>query len=176
MDVLETLEEKAFWGHEFLTWLWFRIEESDGDIEAPGIGPVSLWIADRIVLGSLDTESKENILKDGQVSHSGEAATALKIGKKLQEARFGLLREDREWSFLIKGDTFDLQTVNIPRVETEKDDDWQATVVIRIGYVQECIDILDALFAEFCRLRVSAAWTSEMLPAVTEWIRKKEGG
>jgi len=35
---------------------------------------VTLWIEDRIVLGSLDTESKENILKDGDVSRSGEAA------------------------------------------------------------------------------------------------------
>ena len=176
MSVLSALEEKAFWGHEFLTWLWFRVEHSDGELDVEGVGPVALWIEDRMVLGSLETESKENILKEGEVSRSGEAATALKVGKKLQEARFGLLRDDREWRFLLKGDTFDLQAVTTPRVQADEDDGWQGTALIRFGYLRECLDILDALFAEFCRMRISSAWVEEVLPAVARWIGEKEGG
>jgi hypothetical protein len=175
MDVLKFLDEKAFWGHEFLTWVWFRVEESGGELEIPGAGPVSLWIEDRIALGSLDTESKENILKDGDVSRSGEAATALRLGKKLLEARFGLARDDREWTLLCKGDTFDLQTVKLPALQSEGDDDWQATALIRLSLVRECLDILDALFAQFCKLRLSTAWSSEVLPAMALWIGQKSG-
>lgn len=175
MDVLKNLEEKAFWGHEFLTWLWFRSEEGGGVLEAEGHGPVTLWIEDRMLLGSLDTESKENILKDGDVSRSGEAATALQVGKKLQEARFGLIREDREFSFTLKGDTFDLASVKIPKVLTEEGDDWHATALVRLGHIRECLDILDALFAEFARLRLSRAWADDALPAMVQWIRAKEG-
>lgn len=176
MDVLKTLDEKAFWGHEFLTWLWFRAEEEGGDLDVAGIGPVTLWIEDRLVLGSLETESKQNILKEGDVSKSGEAATALQVGKKVLEARFGLIREDREYRFLLKGDTFDLQGVAVPKVLSEEGDDWHATALVRLGHINECLAVLDALFAEFAALRVSAEWTGRVLPAMSRWIEGKEGG
>ena len=176
MDVLKNLEEKAFWGHEFLTWLWFRSEEDGGDLEVAGIGPVTLWIEDRLALGSLETESKQNILKEGDVSRSGEAATALQVGKKVLEARFGLIREDREYRFLIKGDTFDLQGVSIPKVLAEEGDDWHATALVRLGYIREVVAVLDALFAEFAALRVDAAWQAGAIPAMARWIARKEGG
>jgi len=176
MDVLKNLDEKAFWGHEFLTWLWFRSEEEGGDLEAQGLGPVTLWIEDRLVLGSLDTESKENILKEGDVSKSGEAATALQVGKKVLEARFGLIREDREYRFLLKGDTFDLQGVTIPKVLAEEGDDWHATALIRLGHIREVVAVLDALFAEFAALRTGGTWQGEVVPAMSRWIGGKEGG
>ncbi len=176
MDVLKSLDEKAFWGHEFLTWVWFRSEEAGGELEVLGIGAVALWIEDRMVLGSLDTESKQNILKEGDVSRSGEAATALKVGKKLQEARFGLIREDREYRFVLRGDTFDLQGVAVPKVLAEEGDDWHATAIIRLGYVNECLAVLDALFAQFAALRVSGEWQDSVLPAMEQWVEGKEGG
>jgi hypothetical protein len=176
MDVPKTLDEKAFWGHEFLTWLWFRTEEEGGDLEAAGLGPVTLWIEDRLVLGSLDTESKQNILKEGDVSKSGEAATALQVGKKVLEARFGLIRQDREYRFVLKGDTFDLQGVAVPKVLAEEGDDWHATALVRLGHVNECLAVLDALFAEFAALRVSGGWAGRVLPAMSRWIGAKEGG
>jgi hypothetical protein len=175
MDVLKTLDEKAFWGHEFLTWVWFRSEQAGGELEVPGLGAATLWIEDRMVLGSLETESKENILKDGDVSRSAEAAAALAVGKKLETARFGLIREDREWRFTLKGNTFDLQSVKIPVVQREEGDDWRATALVRLGHVRECVEVLDALFGEFTRLRMSREWPDEVLPAMTRWIDEKEG-
>lgn len=176
MDVLKTLAEKAFWGHEFLTWLWHAAEEGGGIVETSGLGPVTLWIEDRMVLGSLETESKENILKTGDVSRSGEAAAALKVGKKLQEARFGLTREDREWAFTLKGDTFDLLGVKIPTVVTEAEDDLHATILVRLGHIRELADILDALFDRFARERLSPEWGRSVVPAIGRWIGEKEGG
>lgn len=175
MDILKALEEKAFWGHEFLTWLWYRSEEGGGDLHLREVGPVALWIEDRLVLGSLDSESKENILKEGDVSRSAEAAAALSVGKKVLEARFGLIRDDREWSFVVKGDTLDVTGVRMPRVLAEEDDDWHATALVRLALVRECLDILDALFAEFLELRRSDAWSREALPAMVRWVEAKEG-
>ena len=175
-DILKTLEEKAFWGHEYLTWLWFRSEVEGGEIEVPGIGPVTLWIENRMVLGSLDTESKENILKEGDVSRSGEAAAGLKLGKKLQQARFGLTCEDREYSFVLDGAHLDLNSVKIPKTLAEEEDDWHATALIRQGLIQECLTVIDTLFEQFCRTRISADWAGEVLPAMAIWIAEKEGG
>lgn len=176
MDILKTLADKAFWGHEFLTWLWYEAEERGGELDVPEFGPVSLWIEDRMLLGSLETDSKENILKDGDVSRSAEAAAALSVGKKLEEARFGLVREDREWAFTLKGGTFDLQSVRIPKVISDAEDDVHATILIRLGHVRELTDLVDALYGKFVELRVSPAWEAEVVPAMGRWIAAKEGG
>lgn len=176
MDVLKTLAEKAFWGHEFLTWLWFRAEREGGELEVPDMGAVTLWIQDRMVLGSLESESKENILKEGEVSRSAEAAAALSVGKKLQQARFGLLRGDLEWAFTVRGDTLDLSSVKLPKVEHGEEDDVHATILLRLGYIRELTDVLDALFREFATLRTSPAWDAETVPAMASWIGAKEGG
>jgi hypothetical protein len=176
MDVLKMLAEKGFWGHEFLTWLWYRCEEEGGELQAGELGPVTLWIEDRMLLGSLESESKENILRNGDVSRSGEAAAALRVGKKLQEARFGLIREDREWAFTVKGDTFDLQSVKIPKVMTEEGDDLHATILVRLGHIREMVDVMDALFEDFARLRLSAEWDRGVVPGMARWIQTKEGG
>jgi hypothetical protein len=175
-DVLKAQEEKAFWGHEFLTWLWYRSEVEGGDLELPGMGPVALWIEDRIVLVSLDTESKENIIKDGDVSRSGEAAAALKLGKKLQQARFGMTREDREYRFVLDGTHLDWSSVKLPKTLVEEEDDWHATALVRQSLIGECVDVLDTLFEQFCSARISVAWGSEVLPAMAAWIAEKEGG
>ena len=175
-DILKAMEEKAFWGHEFLTWLWYRSEVEGGELDVPELGLVTLWIEDRIVLGSLDTESKENILKDGDVSRSGEAAAALKLGKKLQQARFGLTREDREYSFVLDGTHLDWSSVKLPKTLVEEEDDWHATALVRQSLIGECLDVLDALFEQFCRARISSAWAGEVLPGMASWIAAKEGG
>ena len=36
MDFLDILREKAFLGREFLTWLWFKSDQTGGRIEIPG--------------------------------------------------------------------------------------------------------------------------------------------
>ena len=36
MDFLDILREKAFLGREFLTWLWFKSEQTGGSIDVPG--------------------------------------------------------------------------------------------------------------------------------------------
>lgn len=176
MDVLKALEDKAYWGHEFLTWLWYRSESEGGELAVPEQAPVALWIEERMVLGSMDTESKENILKIGDVSRSGEAAAALKLGKKLQQARFGMTREDREYGFVLDGSRLELSALQVPKTLAEEEDDWHTTALIRLGLIQECVDVLDALFQEFCRLRLSGVWGTEVLPAMATWIAEKEGG
>ncbi len=175
MDVLKNLEEKAFWGHEFLTWLWYRIEAGDGALDVPGVGPVVLWVEDRMTLGSLDTESKENILRNGEVARSAEAAAALAVGKKVLSVRLGLAREDREYGFTLSGDTFDLASVRLPKVEPDEDGQWHGTALVRYALVREVLEVVDGLFDAFVSVRLSAEWP-QTVAAMSRWVATKEGG
>ncbi|WP_025322676.1 hypothetical protein [Deferrisoma camini] len=174
MDVLKTLEEKAFWGHEFLTWLWYRIEEHGGEVPVPGMGTATLWIEERLTLGSLETDSKENILRNGEVARSAEAAAALAVGKKVQEVRLGLAVNDREYEFTLKGDTLDLAAGKVPSVEGDPDEGWHGTALVRAGLVREIWDVLDALYREFVENRISSAWP-DTVASMGRWIAEKRG-
>jgi len=179
MDILKAMQEKAFWGYDFLTWLWFRSEGEEGEFTIPGGLPVSLWIEESLVLESLESESKENILKSGDVARSAEAAAALAVGKKATRARFGMARGEAQWSFVLDGQTFDVRTMKIPPVTIEgeeaEEDEKAATILLRMSLVRECLDVVDALFAEFAALRLSGEWEKTTLPAMAAWVAEKEG-
>ncbi len=174
MDVIKALEEKAFWGDEFLTWLWYRIETGNGEFDLGGGDVTNLWIEDRLVLEALEGESKENIIKSGEVASSPEAAAALAAGKKITQARFGMSRGENTWVFVIDGATFDMKSMKIPAVhaEAEEDDD-EATMLVRMGHIYDCVDTIDRLFAEFTALRVSDEWDSQLVASMALWVREK---
>lgn len=177
MDVLKAIEEKAFWGHEFLTWLWFRAETEEKGLSVEGIGDISLWVDDMLVLESLESESKENILRSGDVSQSAEAAAGLSVGKKVTSARFGLRKGDFEWSFTLSGATFDVKGMKIPAVlPDEEDDPVEGTILVRLGHIRECMDVIDGLYGEYAKMRVGGGWEKTELPAMTLWISRKKGG
>lgn len=173
MDIVNALEQKAFWGFEFLTWLWYRIESGNGEFDLGG-DVTALWIEDRLVLESLEGDSKENIIKSGEVASSPEAAAALAAGKKVTQARFGMSRGDNTWVFVIDGATFDIKSMKIPAVQAEsEEDDEEATMLVRMGHLYECLDTIDRLFVEFTAARVSDGWQGEVAEPMALWVKEK---
>lgn len=177
MDVLKAIEEKAFWGHEFLTWLWYLSETSGGEIKISGHAGVNLWIEEHLVLEGPDSGSRENTLKEGDVAASFEAAAALLVGKKVKRARFGMSQEENQWSFTLDGATLDFKSVRIPHVEAEEEDADapEAIVFLRMGMVRKMLDIIDALLADFAAARVSPDWERVEVPSIRKWIEEKAG-
>lgn len=175
MDVLKAIEEKAFWGNEFLTWLWFRSETSGGELKLSGMEGVNLWIEEHLVLEGPDSGSRENTLKEGDVASSFEAAAALLVGKKVKRARFGMSQGEMQWSFTLDGATLDFKSVKIPHVEAEEEDADapEAIVFLRMGMVRRMLDAIDALLAEFAALRVSPDWERDEVPSIRKWIEEK---
>lgn len=175
MDILKALEEKAFWGYEFLTWLWFRSETCGEDLGLAGYPGLTVWIEEHLVLEGPDSGSRENTLKEGDVASSFEAAAALLVGKKVKRARFGMREGENTWSFTLDGATLDFKSVKIPHVEAEEEDADapEAIVFLRMGMVRKCVDAIDALLAEFAKQRVSPDWERATVPEIRKWIEEK---
>ncbi len=57
MDFLDILRERAFLGREFLTWLWFKSDQTGGQIETSDGKAVEVLFLDRMTLDLPDTES-----------------------------------------------------------------------------------------------------------------------
>lgn len=177
MDILKAMEEKAFWGYEFLTWLWFLSETGGEEIELPGQEGVRIWIEEHLALEGPDTGSRENILKSGDVASGPEAGAALSCGKKVKLARFGLAQGEMTWSFTLDGATLDFKGLKIPQVDAEEEDEEspEALIYLRMGLVRRAINIIDELFTRFARLKVSAEWETTVVPEMTKWVQEKAG-
>ncbi len=177
MERIKPIEEKAFWGHDFLTWLWFRAETEQNGLEVKGHGPVYLWVDELLKMESLASESKENIIRSGDVANCAEAVAALSVGKKATSARFGMRKGDFEWFFTIDGATFDIKGMKIPQVLPDEDEDpFEGTLLVRLGHIGDCMQVIDAIFAEYAALRVDGGWEKTELPAMGRWIAQKRGG
>src|SRR5688572_20031545 len=104
MGVLELIQQKAFLGKEFLTWLWFR-SERDGQVEPAKAKPVTVEILGPILLDAQYGDARASLLKGDSPATAPEARAALLEGKKLKKAKMKWTREDVEWIFTIDGES-----------------------------------------------------------------------
>jgi hypothetical protein len=179
-DFLSVVEAKRFLGREFLTWLVHRIEEGEARIDAPG-GPIELQLGDQVVLegvqgaGGPGERARLTVVGAGDVR--AELGAGLRRGKVVDRARLVLVRGERRSELVLDGGMLtydalrcpplgdrDLTSGLDPRAILEND------LFLRLADVEEAIGVLDTLFAEFCRLRGSAAWNRESLPALRAWV------
>lgn len=174
MDILKTMDEKAFWGAEFLTWLWFVSENSGDGIPVTGQMDINLWIEDLLILEGSEA-GVTHTAKSGDVAASAEAAAALYTGKKVKRARFGLTQGELAWSFTLDSHSLDVKSLKIPHVEPEEEDADapEALVYLRMSMVRRLLGILDGLFHDFAVLRISPDWDQKTVGEISKWIREK---
>ena len=167
MDTSELIDSRRFLGSEFLMWLWFKTSCYDGLLEVRGHGEMEVIFDDRLTLEAYVAETERNVFKGGAPAFSPEAKTALREGKRPTRARLKFIKEGREWRFKLKAEGFDISTLKIPSLLSDRDDEQFHE---RMTLVEEIEEILDALYDEFLTIRTSPAWYEAMVPALREWI------
>lgn len=173
-DFLAVVEAKRFLGREFLTWLVHRIEEGEARLAVDG-GSVELQLGDQIVLeGTTTDRARLTVVGAGDVR--AELGAGLRGGKVVDRARLVVLRGERRWELVLDGGMLTYDALRCPplgerdgggpdpRAALEND------LFLRLADVEEAIGVVDTLFAEFCRVRGSAAWAAEALPTLRGWV------
>ena len=165
-DFLAVVETKRFLGQEFLTWLVHRIEEGAAPADA------ALHLGDRVVLADA---AGDRLTVAGAGDARAEIGAGLRRGKLLDRARLVIARGERRWELVLDGGLFVYESLRCPKLGP-RDADARAAfendLFLRLADVEEVLGVLDALFAEFCRLRGSAAWAARELPALRAWVER----
>ncbi len=167
MELHELIDSRRFLGSEFLMWLWHKSACYDGLFEVRGHGEMEVVFDDRLTLEAYVAETERNVFKGGAPAFSPEAKTALREGKRPTRARLRVIKEGREWKFKFKAEDFDVSTLKIPSLLSERDDE---QFFERMSLIEEIEEILDSLYREFVTLRTSAGWREVMVPAMRDWI------
>jgi hypothetical protein len=172
LDVAVAYSRYRFLGPEFLTWLWYAIDNDTKAIKPGGSMRGLLTIGDRIVLENRLSEPVERVTISGENADLGEGMLALKKGALVAELRLRYTAGDREWRFSVKGDTLALMGLKTPRsAPVESPEEVEGAVLEKIGSCEEVVRLVDLLFLRFIQLRVSERWREEAVPRMKAWIK-----
>ena len=107
-------------GQNFLTWLWFLQEETNGELPKTQLGEFSFVIDGPLtfIAEGEGNGAHESTLRKGAPTISAEAKSALIVGKKLKRAKIILARSKTElWNVAVDADSFVLRGMKLPEGE-----------------------------------------------------------
>ncbi|MFC1816658.1 hypothetical protein ACFL0M_12160 [Thermodesulfobacteriota bacterium] len=171
LDVAVSYNRYKFIGFEFLTWLWFMMEnhpeilkEADGDF-------VSLDIGNRLVLEKTRNKANETITIKGDQAGLEEGVLALKKGAVVTELNLIYKAGSHEWRFSVKGESLNISGLKTPQTgPVEKKEDIEGAVLEKVFLYEKVFDLANSLYKTFIRLRVSNRWEGQVVPRMRGWI------
>lgn len=160
-------------GQEFLTWLWYKSEVQQGLFTDKTGREFALFMEQRIVVQGGEGDSLETATVTGPMSELREARLGLVTGKKVTRSMIRIERDADTWQFTIKAEDFSLNSLKTPYQEKpEADDEPDALLLEKIFLVEACLEIMDNLYVEFMRLRLTRhAWEEEMA-RIRAWMKE----
>lgn len=156
-------------GEEFLTWLWHQSATMPDSFCDPDGTPFRVYMEQRIVVQGGQGEARETATVSGALSPLREARFGLGTGKKVCRALIRIEKADMAFQFTLRAEDFRLGSVKTPKIERGEDDgEPDALLLEKIFLLETCLKSLDALFAKFIKLRISADWP-QTVSQISQW-------
>ncbi|MBI9085831.1 MAG: hypothetical protein JEZ11_19690 [Desulfobacterales bacterium] len=172
LDVSISYNRYKFLGHEFLTWLWYRIEKEPDRICGPDKEAATLEIGNRIVIENRQgDDSLETITIKGDDAGLEEGVLSLKKGAMVTELNLIYRSMENEWRFTVKGESLNLSSLKTPETApAESDSDIEGMVLEKIYLYDKALAVITFLFKQFVELRVSDDWFEQGVEPMRRWI------
>jgi recombination associated protein RdgC len=175
MSLLEAIDQKAFLGTEFLTWLWFRAETGQANFALPDLGEFEI-ILDNVALLQAEEESDVGsaLLKGDAPGASYLMKKAASEGKKIRRATFRVVWENIAWSATVNGETLDVSGVKLPVAAPKSGggsmhDHWR----LRLETLESFLDLWDSLFHYFLAIRLDDPTWNDERDNLVEWLTEE---
>ena len=162
----EDVQDFAYLGREFMTWLVWRADAGESTFGASG-DEFTIAFGARARLGAPVGYATDLVLKGRSPAHGAEARAAIGSGHTLREAELRVTQGEREWRFTLIAETLDLRGVKLPALLTEEDDD---KFLERISLLEAVDDMVRTAFTAFMRERLRPAWKRDVVPALRTWL------
>ncbi len=171
MDLVDRIETTRFLGGEFVLWLWFSRDVTDGDIFIPNLGTIDVTLISQITLSDPLADQERVSIRGLDPLSSPEADQALQIGKLPRKVGLRLIFEQSEWVLTIDAWTLALTGIKLPALLSEGEEEHFHE---RMRLFEQVHDLVQALYGHFLGVRLSPAWESELGPAMASWLKAGE--
>jgi len=171
LDISFAYSRYKFLGNEFLTWLWFIVENDIERLKKIEKDLVYLNIGNRIVLENKINDAVETITILGDDAGLEEGIISLGKGAVVTEINLLYKSGNNEWRFTIKGESMNISNLKIPETAiVESSEEIEGMVLEKAYLYEKATELIDNLFKEFIKLRVSGKWTESAVPEIRKWI------
>lgn len=171
LDIAVAYNRYRFLGNEFITWLWYTIENDIDQIAQCDPEFVDLDVGSRMVLENRLANGKETLTIKGDAAGLEEAIVALNKGALITELHLLYKSGALQWSFAIKGESMGLSAIKLPQTgPIESQQDWEGAILDRLYLYEKLIFFISKLYQLFIKMRLSAAWSGQIIPAIRSWL------
>ena len=171
LDIAVAYNRFKFLGDEFLTWLWFVIEQDLAVLKKADPDLTSFEIGSRMVLEKKYKKTVERITIKAEDAGLAEARMALKNGALVTELNLVYRSAQHKWQFSLKGESLNLSSLQTPKIAPpESPDEMEARVLEKIFLYDKILQFLEKLYKHFIKLRTSNHWNSREISLIKKWL------
>jgi hypothetical protein len=171
LDVAVAYNRYKFIGFEFLTWLWFVIENDQTYLKKLHEELASLDIGNRVVLENRHSDAMETITIKGDDAGLEEGRLALKKGAVVTEMNISFNFGDQKWQFTLKGESLSLGNLKTPEAgPVETREDLEGAVLEKSYLYDKAVGFVTLIFNDYIKNRVSENWNHQIVPQIKKWI------
>ena len=172
LDAAVAYNRYKFLGDEFLTWLWFVIDQDPMIFKNMDPDLTALEIGNRIVLENRKSKSVERITIKGEDAHFEEGMLALKKGALVAEMSLVYRASEQKWQFSLKGESLNISGLKTPKTTPpESPDDLEGAILEKVFLYDKILQFLEKLYKHFIKLRTSDAWKNRAVPLMKTWMQ-----
>lgn len=174
LDVALAYSRYSFLGNEFLTWLWYTLENHAAQLVHIDADLSALEIGNRLVLENRRGEGLETITIKGDDAGLEEGLLALGKGALVAEMNLLYRSGDHTWQFTLKGESLNISNFKPPETGVaETKEDIEGAVLEKIFLYEKVIHFVEGAFRHFVHLRVSENWERDLIGPMRRWINSK---
>jgi hypothetical protein len=166
-DLVDRIETTRFLGAEFLLWLWFSRDVTGGEVFIAGRGLLVVSLEAELGLADPIAERERVSIRGVDPFGGPEAGEALVAGKLPRKVGLRIVFEQAEWIMTLDSKTLALSNVKLPATDSQGEEELFYERMRRLEQIHE---LVHALYAHFLAVRISAAWESDVVPALRRWI------
>ncbi len=173
-ESVEARVEGRFLGCEFLTWLWFLLENQGGTVQFSEGREAEIHLGERLTLSRPD-DIREKIVCTTPTVALYEARTALQRGKMVEQLELLIVVGEKEYAFKLDSELWAVRGLKCPRQMPARDDgDPDGRFLEKMYFIEEVFACLDVLYERFLMQRLTREWGSKTLPAMKRWTETGE--
>ena len=159
LDVAVAYNRFKFLGEEFLTWLWFVIDQDPAILRKADADLAALEIGNRMVLEKRHKKSVERITIKGENAGLEEAMLALQKGALVTELNLVYRSAELKWQVTLKGESLNLSSLKAPKIASlESPEDLEGFILEKIYLYDKILQFLEKLYKTFIKERLSTRW------------------
>jgi hypothetical protein len=171
IDLPTAYHRYRFLGDEFLTWLWFTIENDQKLFSSVDADCAALEIGNRVVLENRKTKSVERITIKGDDAGLEEGRLALRKGALVSELALVFKTGEHQWQFTVKGETLNISSLKTPGESSPQGpEQMDAFILDQYEFIRKILFLIENTYSTFIRVRLSSQWVYKKVPAIRKWI------